>query len=559
MPNIPESPPITTPESSEERKILRKVKFERQAVPGGGFKFTKSTVGRKIIILDHSDSGFFVSSPEKLLKEYDVEIVRDTKPHDPARGALIVRIIGGAGAPKAEGGAKPPEPPKLEPEVPMEEKKKEAPYVPLPVERDEEAGLVYVLETAIPLNPEKGEAVPQAKRFKHFTLDGRTLETIEKIATAVELREPCLLEGETSTSKTSSIEYLGMMSNNEVVRFNLNGQTDTSELIGKFVPNDEGLQVAFEELLRAQESLSEKSKSILKRANSDGRGLSKTESQQIAEAEGLKVPDWRWQDGLDVIAKKKGQWLILDEINLAEAQILERINSQLEKHPTLTLSENGGTVIRELDEEEMQKYKEGKLSGVEPLSPNFRIFATMNPAEYSGRQPMSPAYKDRWTSYKFVESPKAKEYAAMMNLMIYGWQPEVQLHGGKYKVEHTQSMLPTLEKIPNFSTFIPKLAKFQETVEDLAHRREIGRSKKEPYIFTRRGIIEFLTYLENKTMIDRKTKKRVSVSDAPEVIISRAMQYYYLDKISNPDDLKKVKMHLDALGISENNWTHKFK
>ena len=100
----------------------------------------------------------------------------------------------------------------------------------------------------------------------------------------------------------------------------------------------------------------------------------------IAEAEGLKIPDWRWQDGLDVTAKKKGQWLILDEINLAEAQILERINSQLEKHPPLTLSENGGIVIRELDEEEMQKYKEGKLPGVEPLSPDFRIFGTIEPS-----------------------------------------------------------------------------------------------------------------------------------------------------------------------------------
>ncbi|MEK7090325.1 MAG: AAA family ATPase, partial [Patescibacteria group bacterium] len=357
----------------------------------------------------------------------------------------------------------------------------------------------------------------------------------------------------------SSIEYLAMISNNEVQRFNLNGQTDTSELIGKFVPNDEGLQTAFAELLRSYESLSEKSQAILKRANSEGRGMTKIESQQIAEAEGLKIPDWRWQDGLDVRAKKKGQWLILDEINLAEAQILERINSELEKHPTLTLSENGGTVIRELDEEEMQKYKNGDLPGVEPLNPNFRIFATMNPAEYHGRQPMSPAYKDRWTSYKFVGAPKAKDYVDMMNLMVYGWQPEISLHGVKYKPQHTESMLPTLEKIPNFRSFIPKLAKFQETVEDLARKREIGRSKKEPYIFTRRGVIEFLTYLETKTMIDRKTRSRISIADAPEVIISRAMQYYYLDKISNHDDLRKVKMHLDALGISENNWTHKFK
>jgi MoxR-like ATPase len=539
-------------ESVREKLVFKNIKFERDWGSSPA-KFTSKdrTRSRKIMILD-----FGQAEPDPS-KEYDVEVVRDTKPLDPTRGALIVRIKHETSGEIAEETATTPEVEEAE-SVPMAEKK-EAPYIPLPIEQDKEAGAVYVLETEVPYNPDGGEQVPKPERFKHFTLDQRTLETLEKIATGVELREPVLLEGETSTSKTSSIEYLAMMTNNDVARFNLNGQTDTSELVGKFIPNDGQLQIAFEEMVRSFDNLSEDSQEIITRAKSESRGLTLIESQQIAQAENLKVPDWRWQDGIDVQAKKKGKWLILDEINLAEAQILERLNSQLEKYPNITLTENGGINIRELNDHEIELYKNGQLPGVEPLNPNFRIFATMNPAEYSGRQPMSPAYKDRWTSYKFVQPPAAKDYSAMMELMVYGEQPEVVVNGQKYTSPKVESVFPTLEKLPNFRTFVAKVAKFQEAAERLSKQREIGRNKKEPYIFTRRGLMEFLVYLEHKTIIDRKTKKRVTVADFPEEVVARAFQYYYLDKISNPDDLKKVKDQLDLMGISQSNWTHKFK
>lgn len=539
-------------ESVREKPVFKNIKFAKElGLASAKFTSKDRMRGRKIMILD------FGQAEPDLSREYDVEVVRDTKPLDPTRGALIVRIKHETSGEVAEETTTTPEAGEEE-SVPMAEKK-EAPYIPLPIEQDKEAGAVYVLETEVPFNPDGGEQVPKPERFRHFTLDQRTLETLEKIATGVELREPVLLEGETSTSKTSSIEYLAMMTNNDIARFNLNGQTDTSELVGKFIPNDGQLQIAFEEMMRSFNNLSEDSQEIITRAKSESRGLTLIESQQIAQAENLKVPDWRWQDGIDVQAKKKGQWLILDEINLAEAQILERLNSQLEKYPSITLTENGGINIRELNDHEMELYKNGQLLGVEPLNSNFRIFATMNPAEYSGRQPMSPAYKDRWTSYKFVQPPTAKDYSAMMELMVYGEQPDVVVNGQKYASPKAEGVFPTLEKLPNFRTFVVKVAKFQEAVERLSKQREIGRNKKEPYIFTRRGLMEFLAYLEHKTIIDRKTKARVTVADFPEEVVARAFQYYYLDKISNPDDLKKVKDQLDLMGISQSNWTHKFK
>lgn len=524
--NSPELAPISEKEPivivEEPPKGLSGVVFEKIKKPDGSVIYKSSDPSRKIAILEQGSN--FVPQEGTA---YEVEILKDSDPSNSDKGKLFVRIIG-----------------QEAPIIAKKERKEPQPALPSPIEFDKETGKIIILETELAVNPEGGELVPRKENFRHFTLDKRTLETIEKAATAVELKEPCLLEGETSTSKTSSIEYLAFITNNEVVRLNLNGQTDTSELIGKFVPNDGQLQVEFEQVLIHPELLSDQSREILEKANREARGLTLVESQKIAKNENMKVPDWRWQDGLDVQAKKRGQWLILDEINLAEPQILERLNSQLEKNPSITLSENGGVKIGE--------------GGKYPVNPNFRIFGTMNPAEYAGRAPMSPAYKDRWTGYKFVPHPSKEDYAAMINLMVYGEQPNVEIRGKKYKGEQVSPLFEMLDKIPNFRGFLEKLSHFQVTIEDLARRREIGKSKKEKYIFTRRSLIEFLGYLENKTIIDRKSGKKMSVADNPKAVILRALQYYYLDKISDSSDLKKVKDQLDAIGISETKWTHQF-
>lgn len=528
----PDKPP-DPPEGQEAKNAIRSVVFQKQAKPDGSFVYRSNAPGRKMIILQQK-------SPFEPAEgvAYDIAILHDSNPSDLGKGTYTVRIIAETEAPMA--------------------KKRERKGHPLPIEINEEKETVLILETELPLNKNNGPLVPRPEAFRYFTLDEDTLEIIEKAATAVELNEPCLLEGETSTTKTSGIEFLAMATGNEKVRLNLNGQTDTTELIGKFVPSDGSLQIQFEQMLKHTELLQEKSVETFKRANGEGRGLSLIESQKIAQQEGLKIPDWRWQDGLDIQAKKNGWWLILDEINLAEPQILERLNSQLEKNPSLTVSENNGVVIRKLNEEEMELYQQGELPGVEPLHPNFRIFATMNPAEYTGRHPFSPAYKNRWPSYKFVHPPTENSYLAMLTFMIYGEPPEVMIRGQKYQQDAVEPLFPEFSQLPNFRGFLTKLAKFHVLIEDFARRRKIGKNKKEKYIFTRRDLIEFMHYLGKKSLVDRKTGERLTLLDVPENIVTRAIRYYYLDKISDKDDLKKVTDQLGLIGISEERWTHQF-
>ena len=231
------------------------------------------------------------------------------------------------------------------------------------------------------------QLVPRPELFSHYCLDARTVETLIHLAESVLLREPALLEGETSVSKTSIVQLLASVLGQPLVRLNLNGQTDTGELVGKFLPRDGAADLPLDaDALRASADLLEpESRDILDRAAREDRDLNEVEVQQLVANERIRTHPWKWHDGLVVSAMRHGWWVVLDEVNLAEPQILERLNPLLERDPSLVLTEHDNTVLG---------------PGGTPIHPNFRIFATMNPAEYAGRSALSPAYRDRWRGYR---------------------------------------------------------------------------------------------------------------------------------------------------------------
>ena len=81
-----------------------------------------------------------------------------------------------------------------------------------------------------------------------------------------------------------------------------------------------------------------------------------------------------------VKAMRNGYMLLLDEANLADPAVLERLNSLLEPTRQLTLAEKGG-------------------SGAEVVTANkeFRLVATMNPGGDYGKRELSPALSNRFT------------------------------------------------------------------------------------------------------------------------------------------------------------------
>jgi hypothetical protein len=340
--------------------------------------------------------------------------------------------------------------------------------------------------------------IPDPAAFAHFCLDGRTAETLAHLAAAVALREPCLMEGETSTSKTSTVLYLASLLRQPVVRINLNGQTDTGELVGRYVPyaHDEH--------------------SPEPAATTTGSGQSQSQ--------------WRWQDGPVVMALKRGWWVLLDEVNLAEPQILERLNSVLERDPMLVLTEHDHSAFG---------------PGGRPVHADFRVFATMNPAEYSGRSVLSPAYRDRWRAHRFIPRPGEIEYRAMLEFLVFGRQPEVTVLGRMYPGAQQPAPLAALASWPEIRTLLPALASFHTALENASGQADdtarLGARRKERYIFTRRGLLSFVEYLASPFGLGGGAPSRRAVREA--------LLRYYLGRVSSPSDQRTIVQLLEAAGL----------
>ena len=378
---------------------------------------------------------------------------------------------------------------------------------------------------------------PDPASFAHYCLDARTAETLRHVAMSAALHEPCLLEGETSTSKTSSIFYLAALVGQPIVRLNLNGQTDTGELVGRFVPQHRitKLPIDVEELRGAGHLLESETRYILDRVQREERPLSAFEVQQVIANEKLHTLPWTWQDGLVPLAMKEGWWLLLDEVNLAEPQILERLNSVLEPLPMLVLTEHDNSIIG---------------SGGTPVHPDFRIFATMNPAEYAGRMALSPAYRDRWRGYRFVPKPGDPEYSDMLRFLVFGDQPNVVVLGRQYRGTVSPAPFAVLADVSNIATFLNRLARFHSSLEEASGgeggARRLGSRRKEAYVFSRRTLLSILDYLASPLSS--------GATFDPELRLREALHRYYLNRITIGSDQEMVVRLLDASGIGPNCW-----
>ncbi|EPQ54547.1 P-loop containing nucleoside triphosphate hydrolase protein, partial [Gloeophyllum trabeum ATCC 11539] len=103
-------------------------------------------------------------------------------------------------------------------------------------------------------------------------------------------RFPVLIEGPTSSGKTSSIEYLARRTGHRFVRINNHEHTDIQEYIGTYVPDPETGKLVF-------------------------------------------------KDGLLVHALRHGHWIVLDELNLAPTDVLEALNRLLDDNRELMIPE----------------------------------------------------------------------------------------------------------------------------------------------------------------------------------------------------------------------------
>eukprot|EP00798_Chlamydomonas_sp_ICE-L_P024872 gene24872-10533_t len=111
-------------------------------------------------------------------------------------------------------------------------------------------------------------------------------------------------------------------------------------------------------------------------------------------------------EGKLIQALRNGWWLLLDEINLAPSEVLERIAGILDRSGagSITLVERGDT----------QQV---------PRHPNFRLVAAMNPATDSGKRELPAAMRNRFTELWVAEPTRREDLCTLVHGFLAGVGP----------------------------------------------------------------------------------------------------------------------------------------
>jgi midasin len=147
--------------------------------------------------------------------------------------------------------------------------------------------------------------------------------------------EPALLVGETGIGKTTACQFLAESMGQRLRILNCNQHTETSDFLGGYRPN------------RARKSIVSRLRDTMARFDlqiSDSEPDSKViqRIKDFLQSESNVLPDnirhivlqdiasfhapFEWIDGPLIDAMKNGDILLLDELNLAEDAVLERLN-----------------------------------------------------------------------------------------------------------------------------------------------------------------------------------------------------------------------------------------
>ncbi|KAJ2886267.1 AAA ATPase midasin, partial [Coemansia asiatica] len=206
-------------------------------------------------------------------------------------------------------------------------------------------------------------------RISGFALDApTTFDNLVKILRAMQVGKPLLLEGSPGVGKTTLVSTLARLAGHRLVRINLSDQTDLMDLFGSDLPVDGG---------------------------------------------------FAWCDAPFLQALKQGDWVLLDEINLASQSVLEGLNS--------CLDHRGSVYISELDREFT-------------LSPGFRLFAAQNPlGQGGGRKGLPRSFVNRFTQVYMDELARAdlqvicdRMYAAhpsIADVLEFNWRMHSETMG----------------------------------------------------------------------------------------------------------------------------------
>lgn len=179
-----------------------------------------------------------------------------------------------------------------------------------------------------------------------FDMDAPTTRSnVLRIVRACQMPKAVLLEGSPGVGKTTLVQAIAGLCGKHLCRINLSDQTDLIDLFGADLP-----------------------------------------------VAGGNAGEFAWSDAAFLTAMQNGDWVLLDEMNLASQAVLEGLNAVLDHRGTVFVPELGRSFSRH---------------------PDFRIFAAQNPMQQGGgRKGLPKSFLNRFTKV-YVEEHTPQDLASI--------------------------------------------------------------------------------------------------------------------------------------------------